>query len=426
MIRIGDYWSYLQGEFGATLLPIVWNFIILLSIPTLTLILWVIFWPLWLTYVRSKNFFGIKYVILEVRLPREMMKSPKAMELFLHSIHNTADGNWIAQYIKGETRPWYSLELVSIEGRVKFMIWSEDQRKIGLMSALYAQFPGIEIHEVEDYTKGVQYDKETMKLWEAEFKFTQDDPYPIKTYIDYGLDKDPKEEFKVDPLVPVLEFLGSVGPNQQVWIQFIVRAHKKEIRKPGTLFVKVDEWKEKAEELKNKIMMRDAKSKISGTKDKESGRTTPPTLSEGEKDIVAALDRSITKLPFDVGIRALYFGKKESYVAPFGIGGIIGGMKNFNTEHLNGFKPNSDMWMGPLDLPWSDFRSIRKHRAARNALLAYKMRSFFYTPFTDGKQLVLNTEELATIYHFPGANAMTPTLDRIPSKKAGAPANLPI
>ncbi len=426
MIHFGDYFPFLYKEFNTTLFPIVWRFITIFSIPTLTIMLGIIFWPLWITYVRAKNFLKRKYVVLEIKLPKEMHKSPLAMELFFHSIHNTADGNWIGQYLKGETRPWYSLELISIEGKVKFMIWAEDGRKVGLMSALYAQFPGIEIHEVEDYTKGIQYDPKTMKLWAGEFKFTQPDPYPIKTYIDYKLDKDPKEEFKVDPLVPVIEFLGSVGPNQQVWFQIIVRAHKKEIRKPGTLFKKIDPWKEQAEELKNKIMKRDPKTKIAGEKDKASGRVTPPTLSEGEKEIISALDRSLTKLPFDVGIRAIYLGKKESYNAPFGIGGIMSSMKHFNTEHLNGFRPNGDVWMGPIDMPWKDFRDIRKTRAAHGALLAYKMRSFFYPPFDGGTQLVLNTEELATIYHFPGSNAFTPTLERLPSKKAGAPPNLPV
>jgi hypothetical protein len=40
--------------------------------------------------------------------------------------------------------------------------------------------------------------------------------------------------------------------------------------------------------------------------------------------------------------------------------------------------------------------------------------------------MILNTEELATIFHFPGQVAGTPTLERVPSKKAEAPSNLPI
>jgi hypothetical protein len=39
---------------------------------------------------------------------------------------------------------------------------------------------------------------------------------------------------------------------------------------------------------------------------------------------------------------------------------------------------------------------------------------------------VLNTEELATMFHFPGGVAATPTFNRIESRKAEAPTNLPV
>ncbi|HEY4503760.1 MAG TPA: hypothetical protein VJJ28_01465 [Candidatus Paceibacterota bacterium] len=425
MIRFGDYIPLLYLQFEQTLLPGVYNFLVIFSLPTLTLILLCIFWPLWVTYVRAKNFFSIKYTVFEIKLPKDTYKSPKAMELLLHAMHNTANGNNLAQFWKGETRPWYSLELISIEGRVKFMIWAEDRRKIGLMSALYAQFPGIEVREVEDYAKSVHYDPKTMKIWASEFKFTKDDPYPIKTYVDYGLDKDPKEEFKVDPLVPGIEFLSAVGPNQQIWIQIMIIAHIKGQKKPGHLFKKTDLWKDKANAEIDKIMQRHPETKVAGKLNKDTGRITPPTLSDHEKEIVTALGRSITKLPFDVGIRVLYIAKKEAFDTPFGIGGCISFFKNFNTEHLNGFRPDGDKWTNTLDAPWKDFRDIRRNRYSNMGLLAYKMRSYFYPPF-DATPLVLNTEELATIYHFPGSVSNAPGLERVPSKKSEAPANLPI
>lgn len=427
MIHFGDYFPSLVTQFNASIFPNVQDILLMLAFPVLAFVLLIIFWPLWVNYVRAKNFFNMKYAVFEIKLPKETNKSPLAMELFLHALHNTSDGGWIKQFWGGETRPWYSLELVSVEGKVKFMIWCEDARKIGLMSALYAQVPGIEVHQVEDYTKGLKYDGKTMKVWAAEFEFTNKvAAYPIKTYVDYGLDKDPKEEFKVDPLVPGLEFLGSVGANQQIWIQLIVRAHKDEQRKPGHLFAKYDEWKAGAEAEIDKIMQRDPKTKVAGKKDKETGRVTPPTLSDAEKEKVEALSRSITKLPFDVGIRALYICKKEAFNTQFGIGGIISFFKAFNTENLNGFKPNGKRWTPSLDAPWKDYKDIRRDKFSNEGILAYKMRSYFYAPFNDYPPLVMNTEELATMYHFPGSVAGAPSLDRVASKKSEAPSNLPI
>ncbi len=422
---IEQLFQILLTEFKSIIAPQALQYVIFISPVALAVMLVMILWPLWVRYIRAKQFLSLKYTVLEIKLPKDTFKSPLAMEVFLQSLHNTSDGSNFAQFWKGETRPWYSLELVSIEGKVKFFIWTEDRRKGGVMSALYSQFPGVEVHETGDYSQSVHFDPSTMKLWAAEFKFTKPDPYPIKTYIDYGLDKDPKEEFKVDPLLPLIEFLGSVGPNQQVWIQIPVRAHKDDQRKPGHWFKKTDLWQDQAKDLVNKILIRDAKTKVSGEMNPDTGYAKLPTVSKGEQVIIEAIERSVTKLAFDCGIRTIYMARSDLFSRPFGVGGIIGNLKHFNTESLNGFKPDGSVWHNRLSDPWQDYKDIRRNRYAREALSMYKRRSYFYAPH-ERKPLVLNTEELATIYHFPGSVAATPTLERLPSKKSDAPSNLPV
>ena len=46
-------------------------------------------------------------------------------------------------------------------------------------------------------------------------------------------------------------------------------------------------------------------------------------------------------------------------------------------------------------------------------------------PFFHPVYFVLNVEELATIWHFPGQILKVPTLERIESKEAAPPTNLP-
>ena len=55
---------------------------------------------------------------------------------------------------------------------------------------------------------------------------------------------------------------------------------------------------------------------------------------------------------------------------------------------------------------------------------AYVSRSYFHPPYKK-KPFILNTEELATIYHFP-SGIETPGFTTISSRKAEPPANLPI
>lgn len=391
-------------------------------------ILFSIFWTLWVRYVRAQFFFKQKYSLIEIRLPKENMKSPLAMELFLSALHQTGgEANWYDRFWLGKTRPWFSLEIVSIEGNVHFFIWMRSASKNFITSSLYGQFPGIEVHEVDDYTRSVHFDPKEMSIWGCDFALTKDDFYPIKTYIDYGLDKpDLDEEFKVDPIAPLIEFLGSVGQNQQIWIQIMVRAHKAEAQKPGTLFDKTDEWKDAARAEINEIMIRDPKTKEVGEETGKKGeeRMTRPKLTKGEEDIIAAIERNISKQGFDVGIRGLYIAKKTNFDAA-NIGGLLGSFKQFSSEHLNGFKPNGKKYSPSFSYPWQDYKEIRQNRVRKEVLEAYKRRSYFYEPFKS-EPFILNTEELATIFHFPGSVAQTPSLVRIPSTKSEAPANLPI
>ncbi len=421
--------AFLNKAFGISILPEIIHYTIALSPIALAVTLAMLFWKTWMRYIQLKNFNGIKYTVLELRLPKDTFKSPLSMETVLHAIHNTSDGSHYAQFWKGETRPWYSLEIMSVEGAVKFMIWTEDRRKSNLMSALYAQYPGIEISEREDYAKSVQYDPKEWKIWASEFAFTKKEnanAYPIKTYVDYGLDKDPKEEFRVDPLTHLIEWLGSLRPNEQAWFQFIIRAHKNDQKKSGYLWKRTDKYQEEVQNEVHKLLMRDPKTKVSGEVNEETGLAKKPTLSPGEMNIVEAIERKAQKLVFDVCIRALYIAKRSSFDTPFGIGGCISSLKQFSTGHLNGFKPGGSKQVpGGLDHTWEDYKDTKRNYYSKRILMAYRRRSAFYPPYKT-KTLVMNTEELATMFHFPGSVAATPTLDRVPSKKAEAPGNLPV
>ena len=181
------------------------------------------------------------------------------MEIVLNALYQTSgETTWINRYIEGKVRPWFSLEMVSIEGSVKFFVWTRKFFKKLVMDQIYSQYHGVEIHDVDDYTKFVPYGQESdeeWSLWGTEFQFTKADPYPIRTYIEYGLLEDPKEELKVDPMTAVLEYLGSLSKGEQAWIQILVRASKKN-KKPGGLFgfPKNVDWKEEGKELVDKII----------------------------------------------------------------------------------------------------------------------------------------------------------------------------
>lgn len=385
----------------------------------LPFILGVAFWKQWVRYTHAAFLARTKWILLEIKLPQEVLKSPLAMENVLMFLHQTGsettfiDRNW-----KGQVRAIWSLEIVSIEGQVKFFIYMMKRYQPLVESSLYSQYPGIEIYEAPDYTRSVHYNKHENELYVVDYKKSNLDAYPIKTYMDYGIENEQvEEESKVDPINPLLEFLGSIGKNQQAWMQIIIRSHKKQDHKPGTLFGKTDLWKDEAKAEVEKIR---AEALPKGS-DPLTVKFPNPTKRQQER--IHALERSISKLAFDTGIRTIYFASKKESFDKNNISGLRTMLRSYSAPDLNSMKPTH--WLSGFDYPWQDFMDIRKSQKKRQGLEAYKRRSFFFPPYI-GHKFVMNVEEIASIFHFPGRVATTPTLNRIPSKKAEAPSNLPI
>ncbi len=387
------------------------------------LLLGFIFYEIWMRYSRTVFISKLEPVLLEIKVPKEVNKSPAAMEVVLSGLYQTFSGTLTLAYLKGFTRAWFSLELVSMGGAVKFYVWTPKLYKNNVEALLYSQYPNIEVHEVEDYSLGFNYDKNLTALNGGQMGLTKPDVYPIKTYVDYGLDKDPKEEYKIDPLVPLVEYLGSLKPHEQAWIQILIRAHKSEGLKEGHLLKKED-WKKAAKEEIKKIL-KESLFAPAPAPDGGEVRHDYMRLSPAEKDAVMAIERSINKFAFDTMIRMIYFAPKNLYdlMVP---GNMVDKFKHqFSSQTLNGF---TKKWGPTYDYKWQDFRGTKEITNKRKLVDAYKRRSFFNPPYKNfhGKPFILTTEELATIYHLPGEVAKTPTFERVLSKKSEAPANLPV
>ena len=370
-------------------------------------------WKVYFVYIQTKWLKNLAWCLLEIKIPKEISKSPKAMEVILTQLHQTSEGPLSDRYIKGRTRSWFSLEMASFGGDIHFYIRTEAKFRNLVESIVYSQYPGVEVSEAEDYVYRVPFNMpgSDWEIWGIEFALTKPDAYPIKTYIDYGLDKDPKEEFKIDPLTSVLELLGSIGPKEQLWVQIPIMAARDRYPKPGHWFKK-QSWKDVGKAEIKKLTESEKKDDLFG----KIWRLTP-----GERAVIEAVEKSLSKYGFDAGYRMLYLAPKDYYVGT-NVPRLISSIKQYGSEDLNGFKPGVTT---SFDYPWEDFMNIRLNKLKKRMFRGYCQRNYFYFP-ARSKILIFNTEELATLYHFPGLVASTPTLDRIASKRGEPPANLPI
>lgn len=397
---------------------------------------------LWHHYRQERFIMGIKWVLLEIHVPREVIKTPAAMELVFSNAlyHRSKKGFW-EEYMIGAPWLWFSLEIASIDGRVHFFIRTPSRIRDLVETQIYAQYPQAKVVEVEDYVFDVpQYSKDGgWHVWGAEFTKLKHDVQTIKTYKQIEeLKSGTKEEYKVDPLTPTIEYLGALGKGQQMWIQIVVRQSIKKYHSHATgKHVDFDTFAEEYLRIVLKPFTRTHHSKY-GTEGPDATEIRAPGFIE---DNIKLWGTNMRNIHFDCGIRIVTLADK----------------KYFTEEQFNGFRRSSRLIFRQFaqpysneldrrnptqfDAPWSDPTGLALTKIKKRMLNFYRMRTFFHPPiqyafnypgivsmfFPSGKPniFVLSNEELATLYHFPGMVSEAPSFKRIESKIAKPPSNLP-
>ncbi len=394
---------------------------------------------LWHHYLQENFISGIKWNLLEVRIPREVEKTPQAMELILsNALYQATEHDWYRKYWVGRARLWFSLEMASIDGDVHFYIRTPSKLKNLVETQVYAQYPQAEVIEVPDYAFKVPslLHSHEWNMWGCEYTLEKPDAFPIKTYIDYGLDKAQslEEAQKIDPLTPTIELLGSLGKGEQAWIQIIVRATGKKYHKLGT-FAREHGFVEESKVAMEELLKPYKKSEVDA-----SGHPTSVTYNIPDflKEDITAIRRKTSKLAFDTIIRVAYVARNE-YFNKENMRALRLIFRQYASHNLNAFKRYGSPG---VKYPWQDPTGKKTLAMKEHFLHNYRVRAGFYPQMRNtihmpwplsyihsghaSEVAVLNTEELATIFHFPGRVSTTPSFKRIDSRKSQPPSNLPI
>lgn len=496
----------------------------------LLLCLWT--WKFWLLYANQKHLDDLDWKLLEIRLPREIFKSPQATEMAAAAFLQAGGvGTWYNKYVKGALPIFFSLEIASLEGDVKFFVRTQKKFVQLIQNNFYSQYPNIEITEADDYVTKIYYDHRSPKngvgMWASDYflssKFTikdgdkekkiddvkiKNDPLPMKTYVDFGLDKDPKEEFKHDPLTPILEWFGSLKKGEYAWYQImvqdesnynnkkfpgfyinetdhshitfsdLVKLRLNSIRKTKPKYKKGDQVlddygnpKTKTKKVKQQDgSFIDEEVPVLYAQDDKGSDKKDNDLTEEEKNEIKLILRKAAKPAVLCAMRVVYIAAPGSFNAQ-NIQSILNVPKHFSAPGFNTFGLSP---ADPYDYDWQDFMKRRRPWRKEEFFEAYVEREAFYPhiesrtkgskprsfvdiddwwdwalftrslgfrkigrimwegffypthhPHADNA-FVLNLEELATLWHLPGATATTPGIRRVDSVKGDAPNNLPI
>lgn len=396
------------------------------------------FWTVWIWYIQSVFLSGRNPILLEVKMPRNVYKSPRAMEIAFSLLSiSSGETTFLHRAWKGQVRPFFSFEMASFGGEIHYYIWCWRNYKAEVEACLYGQYPEVELTEVEDYAMKFDFDPKKYSAFGCDWRLESYavDPsgdghtsmsasdfrinaYPPKSYIDFELDKDPKDEYRVDPLSTIVEFMGSIEPQEQIWWQIV-------IRKCGDLGVlartELDHLWQHMIEHEVELIREQALRTPGKHADEEGaqGKFPHPTWKQTEQ--IRFMERNLGKYPFEVGARGVYITTGHLH------GPTYTGMRWLwkpigNPMYQGHWRPRR--WCNDFDWPWQDVADIRWNLALRRYFDAYRRRLFFHSPWIIPTNVVTN-ETLATMWRPPSNTVATPGLQRIPATKAPAPPNLP-
>lgn len=409
------------------------------------------------------------YVILSVQVSRENELGPIVAEHIFSTLHTIDNSFSWWQRIVGVDRPAFSFEIAHIAKQIKFYFRVPVRLRSLVEGQIYAQYPDVEITEVKDFSVADRVEVETKvvlqetKIVTAETKavihaqnksteilnreydiynlqhhalgielgMISPDIYPIKRYAQF---EDKLTRVAVDPIAGITAvFSNLASPYDQVWMQLVIRPLSDKWRKvyldcvrilnKGT-FSSIDAVQKAYARLycKRKSWIRlilfpvyvwfyfqGLFSASKGMKiDLMSGKAIHDSdelaeemsrTHERETPVGAALDK-VSKLLFESTIRLVYIPKSpDLHYANNKIREMAGAFKQFNIPQLNGFM-------------------IGKVYKAEEIVRRYRERRI-------SEPMVMNPEELATIFHLPNKIVMTPNIYWVRSKKLEPPSNLP-
>ena len=391
---------------------------------------WYIFHELWVDFVGaySANSWYNKqtWSVLEIIPPREIERGPKMMENIFSGItgvlttYNTFD-----KYLKGAF--WhdrFSAELVGDEGKVHFYIHTQKKYRNLVEAHVYAQYPDAKVLEIPDYVENFPkiVPNKDWDVWGTDFEFVTKPIIPIKTYDRF---EESVTGEMIDPMAALTEVLGSLGPGQHIWLQYVLQPLPEPDNKKKHSGVIAELKGEKVskpmgplEHLVD-VFVNIPKGFLSlvsfGAAEKKDEQPLEFRLSPTEKDILKATEENIGKNLFSAKMRFVYIGRRQNFDKS-NVSAFVGAIKQFNDINFNQVKPEDiSKTYGSIFFtePRADFRKRKIYKRYRDRNM-------------DGASLLFSTKELATLFHFPDQGVKSPSITRVDAKLGSAPSNLPI
>ncbi len=411
---------------------------------------------IYITHKQSQYNKSMPSVVLRVAVSKTNERGPIVAEQIFSAIHGIRRNYTFGSCLVGKTIPRVSLEIANVGNKIQFFIWTPEKFRNVIESQIYAQYPDVEIEEVEDYSKQVfraykdVAEKEESATEEAynpdnlpavyktnsarnemlavtaELQLSAPNLYPIKRYTQF---EDKLTRLATEPLAGITATLSKLNAtDEQAWIQITMEPEGDWWRKRALKCLKIvsnglfssNYWLSAratnillARGFWKRLMLSplyvilwffrsgknlnpDAKSSADKNLDEEM------TSSHDRENPISAAVNKVTKISYGVNIRIVYLPRKENIdLAVLKLNEIAGSFKQFSMPSLNSFR-------------------VSKINTSNSSILRRYQQRLVVDP------MIMNVEEIATLYHMPSPEVGTPNVFWVNSRKLESPHNLPL
>ncbi|MEO6728415.1 MAG: hypothetical protein ABIM99_00680 [Candidatus Dojkabacteria bacterium] len=304
---------------------------------------------------------SLNLVFYEVRLPKTNEVEIKAAEqMFLGLLGFSEALTGIKAFIGART--FVSFEVVAFKESIRFYVVCPKKIASVIDRQINGAYPTAEINKVKEYNLFPDH----AKVSYAALGLDKDTKIPISTY----------EELPVDTMAIVTDIFSKLGDGEAAAMQVVIS--------PAG-----GEWVKSAKAYTEKIR-EDAKPK-----EAKEGETAPkPPKQKLDDETLSMIDKKADKNGFHTDIRIV----------------VVSTDKFAGESHLTNIMSSFDQY-GKIG--GNKFKKLKGDKVKNIA-------SDFIYRIPRG-EMVLNTAELATVFHFPNKKVEAPHIKWLLSKKAPAP-----
>lgn len=346
-------------------------------------------------------------ILYQVTVPQEALKSTEGqkdekqiisvMEQFYTSLTKIREG-FVSNFFYG--KPYIAIEMAAEAESTEMSFYVVVPRRISrfIEKQITSFFPHANINLVKDYS----IFSPGAKTAGGYLKIEKNPNIPLRTYL----------MMESDPIKNITNAFSKLPYGEGAAIQIIIRPAMnvfrqtsrqviKELQKGQSIDRAIATTRMSNQFLKGigDLIKEDFLNQKPKTKQEEQKPVTPE-----QENLIKVIENKASKMAFETNIRLITSASTQEK-AELVLDELEGAFNQFNAPNFNGFKISRSALRGPSFI--------------RNLVF-----NFVFRIFSQNNHILLSTEELASVFHFPIVTTETPNIKWLKAKGAAAPVNV--